>query len=327
MLTLFTIFKGGLDPMKYVDLAGRRISALTLGTVQLGLAYGIANRGGKPSEETAFAILDAAVAGGVNAFDTAAGYGDAEEVLGRYFASRRAMLPDPFLVTKCKLDPALGSDRAAIEKQLCSSVEQSLTRLGIKRIPLLMLHNAQDMSQYGPVVPDTLRRLRDDGLIETAGVSVYHGREAEEMLRHDIYGAIQAPMNVFDLRLSRSGILPRLREAGKSVFVRSVFLQGFFFVDPARLPERYAPATGHLRPLRELAERQGISVAQLALSCIRDLPGITSLVLGAETPQQVSENIGLLEGPGLTPEAAAELEALSVKVPIDFIMDTVLLGK
>ncbi|MBO9607906.1 MAG: aldo/keto reductase [Paenibacillaceae bacterium] len=313
--------------MNTVEFAGHRLSAMMLGTAQLGLDYGIANRSGKPSPAKAFELLDAAAEGGVNAIDTAAAYGDAEDVLGSYLASAGCKQRDPFLLTKFRLDPARGMDRREIEKQLYACMEQSLERLRVSRIPLYMLHHAPDMSLYGSVVPDTLGRMQREGLIAHAGVSVYYGHEAEEMLRYDVYEAIQVPMNVFDLRLVRSGVLRKLGEACKLILVRSVFLQGFFFLDPASQPERYAPATMHLQPLRDLAEREGMSVAQLALSYIRDMEGVASLVLGAETPEQVRENIGLLEGPSLSPATAAKLEELSARVPIEFIMSTVLTGK
>jgi len=62
--------------MKTVNIKGLEISALSLGTVQLGLSYGINNADGKPSQETANAILNAALEGGINTLDTAAAYGD-----------------------------------------------------------------------------------------------------------------------------------------------------------------------------------------------------------------------------------------------------------
>lgn len=313
--------------MNTVELGGHHLSAMILGTAQLGLDYGIANRSGKPSRDLAFELLAAAAEGGVNAIDTAAAYGDAEEVLGSYLASAGCKLRDPFLITKFRIDPAKGTDRRAVERQMYACAEQSLARLRLSRIPLYMLHHAPDMSLYGSVVPDTLGRMLREGLIAHAGVSVYHGHEAEEMLRCDMYEAIQVPMNAFDLRLVRSGTLRKLRDAGKRIMVRSVFLQGFFFLDPAGQPDRYAPATKHLQQLRDLAEREGVSVAQLALSFIRDMEGIASLVLGAETPEQVRETIGLLEGPSLSPATTAKLEELSAQVPIEFIMSTVLTGK
>jgi len=65
-----------------------KISKLCLGTVQLGLDYGVANREGKPSLEKSLKILDFACERGIRWFDTAQAYGNAEEVLGEYLAHR-----------------------------------------------------------------------------------------------------------------------------------------------------------------------------------------------------------------------------------------------
>ena len=70
--------------MKTVNIKGLDISALSLGTVQLGLSYGINNADGKPSQETANAILNAALEGGINTLDTAGAYGDSEVVIGNW---------------------------------------------------------------------------------------------------------------------------------------------------------------------------------------------------------------------------------------------------
>ena len=74
-----------MDPRSLTD---GRLSRLTLGTVQLGLPYGIANRAGQPEYGEIRAIVAAAVEGGVNCFDTAAAYGTSEAVLGRRVVCR-----------------------------------------------------------------------------------------------------------------------------------------------------------------------------------------------------------------------------------------------
>ena len=63
-----------------------KFSKMQLGTVQFGLDYGIANTSGKPSYETARDIIAVAWEGGINTLDTAAAYGDSEEVIGRVLA-------------------------------------------------------------------------------------------------------------------------------------------------------------------------------------------------------------------------------------------------
>ena len=101
---------------------------LSLGTVQLGLNYGISNTGGKPSLETAFNILDGAMKNGINTLDTAAGYGDSEEVIGKWLKTKPES-EHPFIVTKIyELDH---SSLNALRNSVREKMEESKKRLGI----------------------------------------------------------------------------------------------------------------------------------------------------------------------------------------------------
>jgi len=297
---------------------------MTLGTVQLGLNYGIANTSGKPSLEKAFEILDTSVAGGVNAFDTASGYGDSEDLLGSYFSGEAGGLRAPFIATKFMMEDGPGLSANEVERHIRGFAEKSLKKLNIEKIPLYMLHRAHDMTRYGDAVPQALKKLIGDGLIERTGVSVYRPEEAEAVLQNGLYEAIQIPMNAFDIRMVTSGVLEKLRRAGVAIFVRSVFLQGLFFIDPESLPEKLAMAAPSLQRMKNLAEEEGLSVAELALAFVRDMEGVTSLVLGAETPGQVAENLKLAGCPRLRPHVRSRLEAVAQAAPIEAIMDAFL---
>ena len=306
--------------MNYVDIKGLKISKMTLGTVQLGLNYGMANTTGKPSVEKSFEILEAAIKGGVNSFDTANGYGDSEEVIGKYLSSPGCKIKDEVLTTKFGIDVTKGTDPKSIEKQIYGFAELSLKRLNIKKIPIYMLHAAKDMTQFGTVVPETLEKLKRDGLIERAGASVYNPSEVEEMLKNDLYEAIQMPMNAFDTKMVQTGLLKKLQDKGCIVFIRSVFLQGLFFMDPDNLPESIASTGVYLKRFNTIAKQEGLSIAQLALAFIRDLDGVTSVVLGSETPEQVEANVKLMECPTLSKKVFTQIHELSVETPIDIIM-------
>lgn len=305
------------------DLGELRVSRMTLGTVQLGMDYGVANSAGKPTAETAFAVLDAARDGGVACLDTARLYGDSENVIGAYRAARPNA--DFSIVTKFRIDAAKGTSRADIYAQIEGSVNASRGALGIEKLPLLMLHSADDISDFGDAVPNALNELMARGLIGRAGSSVYTGKQIDKMLEYDLLTAVQLPMNLFDRRIINGGQLEALRRKGITVFVRSVFLQGLFFME--ELPKGFAKAKPFVKKLREIARREGRSVSELALLPIRDLPGVTSLVLGAETAAQVSENTALINAPSLPPSLSAELEQLGCDAPIEDIMAELLSHK
>jgi aryl-alcohol dehydrogenase-like predicted oxidoreductase len=283
--------------MKYTKIANRKVSAMSLGTVQLGLDYGIANVEGKPGREKGFAIIKAALDNGVTAFDTARSYGEAEDVLGAFFSASPGMADKAFITTKLKSGLPEGSPGADVEKALYRSAETSLKSLGIKKVHCLMLHDAADIMIHGPAARKSLEGMIKKGYADTAGVSVYHPGEAETMLSDDIWQIVQIPVNLFDLRFITQGTVEKLKNHGVHIFVRSVFFQGIFFLNPDEVtePDLLRLAVPHIRTLRKLSEDAGISIGQLAIAYVRDIPGITSLVLGSENPRQVAENAALFE--------------------------------
>lgn len=303
------------ESIPYSDFRGMKLSKLMLGTAQLGMSdYGVANRQSHVDDR---ALLDRCRHHGVNCYDTALEYGDAELKLGRYFEERGER---PFLVSKLKTALDLTSD-AALEAEVRQKVETILTRLRIARLPALMIHEPQVLTVYGGRLTGIVRRLRQEGLIERAGLSLGASpdrqyADCKTWLADDVYELIQLPMNVWDRRVIACGALQRFREQEKLVVVRSVFLQGLFFHSGESLPpvlrEGAPPA---LARLRAFAEEEGLSVAQLALSYIRDLEGVHSLVIGAETPEQIDDNVRLLQGPALSERTRARLEQAFRDVP------------
>jgi len=70
--------------MEYTEIRGLTFSKLTLGTVALGMEYGISNNEGKPSKEESFSILSSALTPGINTIDTSREYGNAESLIGDF---------------------------------------------------------------------------------------------------------------------------------------------------------------------------------------------------------------------------------------------------
>lgn len=275
----------------------KKISAMTLGTVQLGMNYGIANNSGKPSEEKSFAILRSALENGVTALDTARAYGDSELVIGRFLKQWQGNMPA--IVTKV---PKLqGQTPKELQQFVTESVEMSLERLGVNKVDAVMLHGAQDPVIHGKACADAVKALLDHGYTDKIGVSVYTAEDIDGMLPYDIFSVTQVPMSIFDQRLIAAGSIAKLQERDYTVFVRSVFLQGLFFLDPEKIddPILLEHAAPKIRLLRKIAEDNNMTVAQLAIAFMRDCAGVTSLVLGADTPEQVMNNVAYFDTPTL----------------------------
>jgi aryl-alcohol dehydrogenase-like predicted oxidoreductase len=305
--------------MNYTSFHTYKVSKLALGTVQLGMDYGIANRQGAPSVGDAHALLAASAANGINSFDTSPTYGTSEDVLGSYLAGVEH--DDLFIVSKFKYDTDLASDPEKVWTEVKRIVEQSIARLGIDKLPLILYHKgaSEPMDQVKKLVPELLNRLKNEGLIAHGGISLYYSSEANDLLEDDAFEALQIPLNVLDQAIIANGTLQKLHEKGKLTMVRSVFLQGLFWKNPEDLSGKLAAAAPYLKKLTQLAADYHIPLAELAFSFIRDLETVDSLVIGAENIGQVKANLKLLNAPMLAPELRNELSNLSMNVPLEVI--------
>ncbi len=304
--------------MKNIIVGNQKLSAMTIGTVQLGMNYGIANMDGKPDQEKSFSMLRAAFENGVTSLDTARAYGDSEEVIGAFLKTWEG--ETPYITTKIPL--SRDEDGISIEKHVIGSIEGSLQRLGVKKVNTVLLHSVNDMYRYGNEIATAMEKIRKMGYTDQVGVSIYTKEDIEEMLRYPQYSATQVPMSIFDQRLISTGMTGKLKDANYTVFVRSVFLQGLFFLDPDQVddPILVEHAVPKIRLLREIAAAEGMTVAQLAIAFMRDTAGITSLVLGADTADQVKENISYFDAPILSGALLSRLEQEFSEVDIPEIM-------
>lgn len=270
--------------MKSFDKNGYKISEMTLGTVQLGLNYGINNKSGKPSADTASEILKTAEECGITTFDTAAAYGDSECVIGEYFSkseNRRA------IVTKAHFDDV---SKAELFDVLVNKAKLSAERLRIGKLPFFMLHNESYIKKYGTSIINALVKLKNEGFVEHIGASFSDKTDILNLCDTDAFDCIQVPLNIFDSKEISDGSVKKLSESGVTVFVRSVYLQGLFFMNPDDLPKKLSSAREPISKLRKLSEAAGMSIGELALSFIRSTEGVGSIVLGCETAEQVREN-------------------------------------
>ncbi len=287
--------------------------SLVLGTVQLGMPYGVANVTGRPDEAKARAIVAAALEGGVRDFDTAPGYGEAESVLGRALDAS-GMSAGMRVFSKIGGDAA---DAAAIER----SVRDSLSRLGISRLAGLLLHREEMLDRWDKGLGATLGKLSAAGLVERLGVSVYSPARALQALGMEGIGLVQLPANLLDDRFERAGVFALARERGVLVHVRSVFLQGLFFLSPTAAEARVPGSGTFVRRIRVLADEHGVSVHRFALGYVREICPDAGVLFGAESVAQVRENLEAWSAP-LPARAVADARAAFQGIPENIVNPT-----
>ena len=259
------------------------VSRLALGTVQFGLAYGIANQTGQVRSLEAKGMLQLASSNGIDTLDTAVAYGDSESRLGE------VGIHDFRLVTKLPVFPDECADVGAWVQQ---QVVASLSRLGVNAVYGLLLHRSEQLlGPNGTALYRALQSVKDSGRVQKVGVSIYAPSQLDVLSPQYHFDLVQAPLNLVDRRLHMTGWLQRLKEKGVEVHTRSAFLQGLLLMPQAAIPTEFS-AWNHLwcRWHQWLGDRD-ISAVQACLAYPLSFPEVDRVVVGADSASQLAQII------------------------------------
>jgi D-threo-aldose 1-dehydrogenase len=258
-----------------------RLSRLGLGTVQFGQAYGISNTRGRVPADDVARILRRAAEAGLRTLDTAAGYGDAEMVLGGL-----ADLTKPFRIVTKTIPLKNGLEN------VLARVRQSADTLGRKPVDVLLVHAASDLTgSGGDALWRALLALRDEGLFAKIGISAYVADDPLTLARRFRPDAMQLPLSLLDQRLIETGALGAIKELGVEIHARSLFLQGLLFLEIDKLPPKLAKAGQHLTALRERLRAANTSPLQAALAFALGRLEIDVAVIGVTKLDELDEII------------------------------------
>ncbi len=243
-----------------------------LGTVQFGLDYGIANNSGKTPESEVTKILKYAVQKEITFLDTASAYGDSELVLGKN------KLNDFKVVTKF-MPPEKN-------QSLRDELEKSISRLGVKKLYGYLAHRPIDLidnkNQWY-----MLQKLKEENKVSKIGFSLNEPSELNNLLALGFQpDLIQVPYNFFDDRFEKQMVL--LKSQGCEIHVRSVFLQGLFFMQPGNLPNHFNAVKSILKRLQE---RHSSNLSGALSKYVLDKEFIDVLIMGVENQKQLEHNL------------------------------------
>jgi aryl-alcohol dehydrogenase-like predicted oxidoreductase len=301
--------------MEYRTLGrtGCAVSTLTLGTMTFGQ---------ETDEAGAHEQLDAFLEAGGNLVDTADVYnaGASEEMIGRWLAARPADVRERAVIaTKGRFPTGDGvNDLGLSRRHLQRALESSLRRLGVDCVDLYQVHS------WDPVTPleETLGALDDmvrSGKVRYVGLSNYTGWQVQKAValaranRWEVPVTLQPQYNLLVRELEWE-IVPSCLDAGLGLLPWSPLGGGWLTgkyargerpagatrlgEDPGRGVEAYDRRSRVQRTwdvvdaVREVAERRGASMAQVALSWLVDRPAVSSVILGARTTEQLVDNLG-----------------------------------
>lgn len=282
---------------------GLQVSKLALGTVALGLEYGIPQPGKtlKPDRASAARLLDRALDLGVTLIDTARAYGESEEIIGEAIGARRKEF---VLATKVTASP--GEPQRVRE-----SIETSLRALRTDVLDIVQIHCKPQDQVPDPATTEALLACKQQGLIRYLGVSVYGDAVAMDAMRQGHCDVVQVAYNALDRRV-RTQLLPAAAQCECGVLVRSVLLKGALTSRHANLDESLHPLKEQARRLEAMALRGGISLPELAYRYVwSDARTLCVLSGAASIPELELAMEWASRGP-LPPEWIQEIEAMEM---------------
>jgi len=264
------------------------VSKISIGTVQFGLDYGVANQSGKVSFEEVQRILKLALDNKIESLDTAILYGESESVLGK------CDIDNFQIVTKL---PEISTDEGAINSCIEKYVTESLQRLNVNRVYGLLLHRpAQLMQHGGEVVYKTLETLKKNELIEKIGVSIYQPEELENLIDKFDIGLIQLPLNIIDRRLIDTGWLSKLHDRGVEIHVRSIFLQGLLLMPYGQRPDKFTQWDSLWKKWDVWLRQNNLTAVEAAIRYALSIPEISKVVVGVDSVTQLKEIMVAADG-------------------------------
>lgn len=290
------------------------VSLLGLGTVEIGLEYGI---GAKklPEEQEAITILKTAVDAGITYIDTAYGYGVAEERIGK---SGIGKIPGIVIGTKCAMILEKGEDIRGeeLKKLINEQVEESLQRLQTDSLQLLQLHYAtKEQIERGELI-EILQNLKNAGKIQHAGIST-RGEEAPlAAIASNFFETIQVAHSIVDQRMAPN-VLPEALKNDVGIVNRSVLLKGSLVpIRRDQLPEELAKLKENSRQAEKIATEFGMTLPTLAMRFVISNPAVSTALMGTTKPERIANMIEAIQAGPLPEDILKELRELAIDDPM-----------
>ncbi|WP_156680950.1 aldo/keto reductase [Sphingomonas profundi] len=317
---------------------GLFVSELCLGTMTFGGGDGMWAQIGQVQQDEADGLVRAATEAGINFIDTADVYSDgrSEEITGQAIRNLGLRRDEIVVATKAYGPTGEGpNSRGSSRLHLIDAVKASLKRLQLDHIDLYQLHG------FDPVTPieESLRALDtlvQHGHVRYVGVSNWAAWQiakalgiAQRLGLHR-FASLQAYYSVAGRDLERE-IVPMLRSEGLGLMVWSPLAGGFLSGkygrdgstegDGRRAAFDFPPVDKDrgfdaIDAMRSMAERRGVSVAQIALAWLLHQPAVTSVIVGAKRIEQLADNIAAAKV-DLTEEELATLDDIS-RLPAEY---------
>ena len=246
-------------------------SKLCLGTVKVGVpTYGYSLTNSINNHNTLFLR---ATEIGITCFDTSPRYANSEKIIGNFIKKHSKKL---FISTK--IDNLNTNDKSVIHK-MRESVLRSIENLNVEFLDLCYLHQNEVSVISNEYVLDGLNQLKQEGLIDNIGVSIYSGEELDYTLKSNSFDWVQIPVNIMD-----TSFYNRIIESGSTINIaaRSIFLQGVIF-NSAAIKKKIPDADRMMESLnliKSFGDQYNLKLIDLAVSYVCSLSSLDQVLVG-----------------------------------------------
>lgn len=310
-------------------------SGLKLPEVSLGLWHNFGDTGNfETMKQMCFTAFD----NGITHFDLANNYGpepgSAEKNFGRILKKEMKAHRDEMIIsTKAGYlmwDGPYGDFGS--RKYMLASLDQSLKRMGLEYVDIFYHHR---MDPETPIEESmgALDTAVKSGKALYAGISNYDGETMKKAcaILKDLncpFVINQNRYSIFDRTIEENGLKAAAREEGKGIIAFSPLAQGMLTdrylngipqdsrirTDGRFLQEKTVQAKMQkIQQLNEIAKERGESLAQMALKWVRKDEDVTSVLIGASKPEQILENLKVLESAAFTKEELEKIDEIVLK--------------
>ena len=318
---MYTADEKRYDTMRY-NRCGR--SGLKLPVVSLGLWH---NFGDFSSYDNMKQMCFTAFDLGITHFDLANNYGpeygSAEKHFGLILKEHLSAYRDELIISsKAGYDMWKGPyGNWGSRKYLIASLDQSLKRMGLDYVDIFY-HHRMDPETPLEETMGALDQIVRSGKALYVGLSNYDGETMKRAC--EILTDLKCPFiinqnsyNIFNRTIEQNGLKQAARECQKGIISFSPLAQGMLtdrylngIPEDSRIKtdgrflnqEKLAPHIEQIKKLNDIAIKRGETLAQMALKWVVKDDDVTSVLVGASKPQQILENLKVMEGTGFSEE-------------------------
>lgn len=260
-----------------------------IGTASWATRYGIANSEELKEIEIPH-LVDEITKGGFAGFDVAQDYPLQSEYL--------APASDLQVYSKVSHGLTFDEDRAVRE-----SIVRDLGKMARGSLTGLATHSVEEFLSAPRRAETIMKNLKEAGLINSWGVSLYTLEECREVLKFCSPDYIQAPVSAVDMRFTKPETQDLLQESGTVLHGRSIYLQGALLMELDALPFQLQALSPAISEIRGMAYSHGVSVAHLLLKKAVNTKGMGKIVVGINSTNQLKDTFR-----SLTSDSIGELD-------------------